>query len=452
VSKLNFPLDLFHLRKGEKPMYGESPNLKRAVEYFKSLMSPDEWVSRRAATAKHFYQSLIGEVADPSSKGKYFDDHDLFGWYLFLAEAFTDHPWNYEIIYGCRVVPIFVAIGTDLDLLLKIEGFSERSARAIGAGKAQPNGALFEILVAAAYARAGAKVVFRPELPGQAKSYDLDVELDGKRWAVECKRLESGEYHEGERQRMRDLWKRPCLALVHDERDVIMEISFRVELKDVPENYLFEKVRKFLGRSLTAHIWHDRIAEGSICNLNLDPIQQALQQGYLLHPSSKFFQLLTGSYQRADSMLSMMRLKPASNPHFIESLSSAVVCRWVSLSEDAVEKKARDILKRLSDANEQLPSDISGVAHIGFEALGADAIEQRRYEKIVETAQKFDRGTSGLEVIYCHYFAPDPTPDEVWAIEETVQWIGKGRPLENGQLLPAGSGGRPGVYWDTRLA
>jgi hypothetical protein len=447
MSRLNFPSDLFHLRQGEKPMYGESPDCKRAVDYFKSLITEDEWTARRAAVAKQFYQGLIGEDADPSGKGKYFDDRDLFGWYLFLAEAFTDHPWNYEIVYGCRVIPIFVAIGINLDLLLKIDGFSERGIRAIGSGKSQPNGTLFEILVAAAYARAGAKVVFKPEMAGQSKSYDLDVSLNGKNWAVECKRLEGGEYHEGERQRMRDLWKRPCIALVRDKRDAIMEVNFKIELKDVPENYLSEKVSKFIGRTLSAHIWNDRVAQGSICNLNLEPIQEALRHHYLLHPSSKFSQLLTGSYQRVESMLSMMRLKPASNPHFIESLDSAVVCRWVSLSEDAVEKKARDIMKRLSDANDQLPSDVSGVVHIGFEALGADAIEQRRYEKIIETARRFDRGFSGLEVIYCNYFAPDPGPEEVWAIDETVQWIGGGHPLEDGRLLPSDSAGRAGVHW-----
>jgi hypothetical protein len=449
TSLLNFPADMFHLRQGEKPMYGESPNCKRAVDYFKSLITPEEWSARRGAIAKQFYQGLIGEDSDPSGKGKYFDDRDLFGWYLFLAESLTDHPWNYEIVYGCRVIPIFVAIGMNLDLLLKMDGFSERATRAIGSARSQPNGPLFEILVAAAYAREGAKVAFKLEMAGQSKSHDLDINLNGKDWAVECKRMEGGEYHEGERQRMRDLWKQPCFALVRNKRDAIMEVSFKIELKDVPDKYLLEKVGKFIGRSLSAHIWDDRIAEGSICNLDLEPIQQALKDRYLLHPSSKFTQLLTGSYQRAESMLAMMSLKPASNPHFIESLGSAVVCRWVSHSEDAVEKKARDIMKRLSDANEQLPSNVAGVVHIGFEALGADLIEQRRYEKIIDTARKFDRGSSGLEVIYCNYFAPDPAPDEVWAIDETVQWIGRGRPLKDGRLLPSDSAGRSGVHWIT---
>jgi len=104
-------------------------------------------------------------------------------------------------------------------------------------------------------------------------------------------------------------------------------------------------------------------------------------------------------------------------------------------------------MKRLSDAMISCLLIVSGAVHIGFEALGADAIEQRRYEQIIETARRFDRGVSGLEVIYCNYFAPDPAPDEVWAIDETVPWIGGGRPLEDGRLLPSNSAGRSGVHW-----
>jgi hypothetical protein len=89
-----------------------------------------------------------------------------------------------------------------------------------------------------------------------------------------------------------------------------------------------------------------------------------------------------------------------------------------------VDKKAREILKRLSEANDQLPTNIAGVAHIGFESLGSDEIERKRYDKILETVRKFDRGKSRLEYVYCHCFAPDPSPIEVWAIDETVQWIG----------------------------
>jgi hypothetical protein len=442
---------MFHLQQGEQPMYGEAPDLKRAVEYFKSLMKPEDWVARRAAIAERLYQSLIGELEDPAGKGKFFDDRDLFDWYLFLGEAFTDHPWNYEVIYGCRVVPILIGIGRELDNLMRIDGFQERALRLVNEGRAQPNGLLFEMLVAAAYARAGAKVVLRPEAPGQSKSPDIDVDLKGKSWAVECKRLEAGEYADAERQRMRELWKDPCLLLLWDKRNSILDVDFKIELSDVPEDYLQQKVRRFVQGYRTSFSWSDRIAHGTISNLDIEPIKKELEISYLLHPSPQFTKLLTGSYHRAQSMLSACAMKYSSNPHFIEGLGLAVVARWSSLSEEAVQKKARDVLKRLAEATQQLPSDVDGVVHIGFEALGENEIERRRYEKIIRSVSGFDRGKSKLAAIYCHYFAADPNPEETWAIDETVQWFGTsrtGRPLETGKLLPSDQGGRPGVHWD----
>jgi hypothetical protein len=55
---------MFCLNEGEQPTYGEAPQVKRATEFFKSLMSAEQWVARRLATATRFYQSLIGEIAD----------------------------------------------------------------------------------------------------------------------------------------------------------------------------------------------------------------------------------------------------------------------------------------------------------------------------------------------------------------------------------------------------
>ena len=361
-----FPADMFSLRPGEKPMYGESPDLKRAVSYFKSLMREGEWVKRRESAAWRLYRSFVGELVDPTGKGKYFDDKDLFGWQLFLAEAFTDYPQHYELIYGARTIPVFTAIGRELERLTAIEGFRERAARLVGAGRSQPNGLLFEMLVAAAYARAGGKVTFRPENPLQ-KTYDLDVDLDGKRWAIECKRMEGGEYHEFERQRMRDLWQVPCFMFVKEKRAAIFDLNFKVELSEVPDDYLVSKSKKFLSRYRTCLMWDDMISCGGIENLDLGPLQQELERNYVMHPSPQFTKLLTGRYHRHDSMLSVHKAKLASNPHFIAELDFAVVARWSSASKSSIEKKARDILKRLAEANEQLPTDVPGIAHIGFE-------------------------------------------------------------------------------------
>jgi hypothetical protein len=63
-------------------MYGDYPDLRVGVDYFRSLIGKDEWETRRAIIVTRFYKSLVGEVA-PTDKGKYYDESDLIGWYLF---------------------------------------------------------------------------------------------------------------------------------------------------------------------------------------------------------------------------------------------------------------------------------------------------------------------------------------------------------------------------------
>jgi hypothetical protein len=186
----DFPPDMYCLRPGEEPMYGSFPDLKKCVQWFVSLLPPSEWARRRDAVARRFYQSLVGEFKDLSGKGRFFNDRDMFGWYLFLGEAFTDHPWNYEVSFGCRVIPMLAAIGRNLLLLLNsVGGFSDRAKSITTTERAQPNAGLFEILVAAAYARSGWEVKFKPVKKGIAKTYDLDVAKGDIHFAVECKRM-----------------------------------------------------------------------------------------------------------------------------------------------------------------------------------------------------------------------------------------------------------------------
>ena len=90
----------------------DHPDVRRAVDWFKSYISPSDWIARRDRAFVGLYSAAYGVTG---RKGRFFDDSDTIGWYLFLADAFLDHPWNYEPMFGSRVVPLFAAIGRDLD-------------------------------------------------------------------------------------------------------------------------------------------------------------------------------------------------------------------------------------------------------------------------------------------------------------------------------------------------
>ncbi|MEM7291082.1 MAG: hypothetical protein AAF412_12055 [Pseudomonadota bacterium] len=87
-----FPPHMFERLPNEPFHYGDFPELSAGVGYFRELIGNKAWEERREAAAWRFYRSLVGQEIDPKDEGRFYGLKDLFGWYLFLGEALTDHP------------------------------------------------------------------------------------------------------------------------------------------------------------------------------------------------------------------------------------------------------------------------------------------------------------------------------------------------------------------------
>lgn len=448
---IDFPEALFTPPSGRDGASPDFPDLRTAVDWLKTFMTVDDWRSRRDAACRRLLEPAYG-LPPREGKGRFFDVTDTFGWYLFLADAFLDHQWNYEPIYGSRVVPVLAAIGRHLPVLGTVDGLGDRVRRMVGPDRRQPNGGLFELLVAAAYRRAGADVSFRPERPGLAKTHDMDVTMAGRILAVECKRLETGEYGERERARMRKLWGPVSDGFGKLGRSVLGDVDFRIPVVDVPADYLAEKAREWLATGGSQVEWEDDIARGALRELDLRPLQEALLKNDILTAGTRMQELLSGRYERHANYLQAVRTRHGVSPRHMGECDLAVMLRWKSSSAAAIDAKARDVLKRLADANDQLPTDAPGIVHIGFEAVDGDDVERIRFEKILASTERFDPKGKPLEYVYCHYLVPESPPTEAWAFDETVQWRRISgthpRPLDPGFLvLPDEAGGRWGTHW-----
>ncbi len=448
---IQFPEALFTPPSNREEAWPDTPDLRTAVDWLKTFMTADDWRSRRNAACRRLLEPAFG-LPPREGKGRFFDVTDTFGWYLFLADAFLDHLWNYEPMYGSRVVPVLTAIGRNLPVLRTVDGVEDRVRRLVGSERRQPNGGLFELLVAAAYRRAGAEVVFRPERPGLAKTHDMDVTIAGRTLAVECKRLETSEYGERERARMREIWGPVSDGFGATGRSVFGDVDFRIPVVDVPDSYLVDKAREWLSIGASHFEWEDDISRGLFRELDLRPLQEALRDNDILTAGTQMQELLSGRYERHANYLQAVRIMHGMTPRHMDECDLAVMLKWKSSSAAATDAKARDVLKRLADANNQLPTDVPGIVHIGFEAVDGDDVERIRYEKILASTERFDPKGKPLEYVYCHYLVPESPPREAWAFDETVQWRRIGgshpRPLAPGFLvLPDEAGGRWGTHW-----
>jgi len=443
------------LRRPDRyPDWDEEPDLRGALDWFRSFISEEEWQERRGSAARRLYSASVGMLNGPEDRGRFFEEDDTIGWYMFLVDAALDHPWNYDPTFGARVIPIFTAIGRNLDLLKSVASVDVRVRRLVTSDRRQPNGGLFELLVAAAYCRTGANVSFVKEKRGGEKTHDFDVELNGRRWAVECKRLEMPEYNERERSEARRLWHFPASFAVARDKSLFADVTFRVELTAVPDDYLLGKAQEFFRSDRPAILWNDDIAYGVMGEPDLQPLQDALNVTSILTIGSRTLALLAGSYVRNAQYVLLARAKAEHNPRFMDECDLAVLLRWKNISAPSLEARARDVRKRLADAVRQLPSDIPGIVHIGFETVEDDFVEDRRYEKVMATMENFDSTGTNLETVFVHYFVPESPPTGGWAFDETTLWWGtKPEPAPLDQevalVLPRDAARRPGMHWDT---
>lgn len=360
----------------------EDSNVARAVEWFTSFLTPQEWEKRRFSAFQNFMNTATGEKIEKSGKGRFFDERDRFAWYLLLAENWLKRPIFYDYSFGSRVIPIFISIGRNLDALKKVYGVDERVKRLVSQEKSQPNGCLFELLVAAAYLREGAQVSFLNETPGLAKTHDIDVLLNGITYAVECKRMETSEYTETERATARNLWNPLATGFEKLKMSVRCDIRYTTDLKNIPNDYLIKKNKDWIKHGVNKKLtWKDEYSEGAISKLDLRPLQKALQSSEIALSGSTMHQFLLGEYRRNSSIIQNLFVHLADNPLYIKSCMRGSICNWSSVSQEAVDSKARDVLKRVSEGCAQLPDGKIGIVHVGIEAVEGDDVENARYEK-----------------------------------------------------------------------
>lgn len=417
-------------------LWADDPDLRRAFNWLKGFMGAD-WERRRIVAFARLHASALG-INQGDEKGRFYDPDDMIGWYLFQAEAVLDHLWNVEPMYASRIVPVLQSIGRSLPLLLSAAGLDDRVKRLVGSERKQPNGGLFELLVAAAYLRRRARVSFRKE-PRNAKSHDLDVIIGDVAYAVECKRMETSKYGEDERMQMRVLWDPASDLISALGRSAFGNVDFKVPISDVHNHYLIGKAQEWLASRMPSILWDDDIGSGVVGDMDLEPLQTALQDGEILAAGSLAIKLLTGRYRRHESHLQAIKFSSESSPRYMSECEQASILRWKCSADASVNAKAKDVVAKLAQALDQLPGDRPGIVHIGLEAVEGDASEAARIERVLASLERFDPKEKPLEFVYVHYFIPDSPPEGSFEFEERVDWrriTGNGvRPLKPETLI-----------------
>lgn len=408
----------------------DDPDIRRALSWLLSYLDPADWTARKAAIAAHI--ESLHEAREPPAElspatAVTFAD-DRIAWYLFLAETVLTHPLSYEPIQGCRVLPIFKRLGSELDTLQGIRGLDERANRLLTSERKQPDAGLFELLVALLWAKNGwQSVELLPEAP-PSKTPDIAASDGTETWHIECKRLsKSSAYSEEERAHWLRLWAPLRDAVLNIGVSYIFDIVFHKEIAGFRDRYLADSIPGKLALIDPPCTIIDDANLTVVARLcDMDAARSHLERNYVKYPSPQLVELVGG---RRDSSLGFTSIilgkhvrmgDGGGHNRFLASLVFATGAYWACDAPQAIDAKARDVRRHLREAVKQLPSGSPGVVHIGLETLDGWFVEEERYAKIMHSVQRFDARGKTLAGVYCHLFQSYAPPEEDWVVDETV--------------------------------
>lgn len=447
-----------------RKMFGKRDrHVERAVEYLVNRIGVQSWALRREVIVKNLITKLSPNPEVTPIEGVSLRERtDEIGWYLFLAETSIGDPISVEGDQASRVLPYLQSFGRNLDAILQIKDVESRIDSLLRRVSDQdPDQALYELLVGAAYANEGWSVCAVKE--SSRKTPDFLIQKDGFSYDLECKRFSRRpEYSERERDAWLRLWQ-PVSIWLHQRRlSLVLRVSFHVEVHTLPKNYLVDFFRR---NELRLASGFD-IEDSGRCTVKTRPVDLAgisstLKANWVKCNSSRERELITGQHEKALGLtyaiqghqVQMGESSTNTNLYW-ERISYVQAAFWECLSPEAVKAKARNIIKRLSEATGQLSKSRPGVVHIGIETAEGEAVELARAMKIEDSLSRFNTNGKPLHWICLNFFLGEATPDGLWAFDETCYWKGIGttggqKPLEHSfVVLPKGGDTRPGVHWE----
>lgn len=432
-------------------------NLRAGIAPFMAQLNDGAWVKRRAAIIERLRDLPKGDLATaPSVRVR----EDEIAWYLFLCEQALYHPMCIDVSQAARAIPFFCGIGDRWKHAPQVQGLEARVQELLHRRRKEPDGLLFEVLTALAYAESGWNVEFVPENPPH-KTPDLLVTRGDERLWIECKRQSRfSDYSVEERNAFLRLWDGAKQVLVANRQWIWLRATFHVEPATLPDDYLVDILKQALPivgetclcDSEQASIWARLI--------DTDIVRSHLRDHYVKANSPSVSSLLGRDWAPLNSQTTVAHAVKYLQAEdcdsqllgmYIDEIGWACgITREVD-AEISVDRKARDVKGLLADAVKQVPDDEPSVIHIAVETLDGPEVERRRTEKVMHSIPTL-LAKKPIQAVRLHRLNSNQTTDRLFLFDETVERfnapgasVGS---LPSVVVIPARADVRAGAHWE----
>lgn len=353
---------------------------------------------------------------------------DVVASFLAQAQSLLDRRRSFDQALASRCVPWIKQIGANVDALSNVPGAEQRARRMLEDAASEPDGSMLELVMAGNYAALGEDVVFIPEQPGQAKTPDIHLVVEGRSEcvAIEFKRLRAGKYEADERELQRRIFRRAAEIIDRRKLSLCIDVNYSVEVKEVPETYIADWLVRFLSSPLFTperYPWRDEFGSGEIRQANVQAVLEDIADSSLYF-GTKLARLLSGKPVRDNGYhLAAGVLPDDRDPRFFQDFHYGSVVTWQCTAPEAIERKARHVKTKLAEAGRQVATEKVGVIHLAMDVeLGCESSDLRR-QRNKEVITKFG-AESMLAALYVHYLVPRISESHSWLVDETCDKFG----------------------------
>ncbi|BCL74730.1 hypothetical protein JHS3_04660 [Jeongeupia sp. HS-3] len=380
------------------------------------------FVARLSAAQQRYREVTASDAArgkDPSWSAL---GPDIVAAYLAQGKSLLDDRRSYDFALVSHVAPWLKQLGANLPALARVVGAPGRALRMLRNGQVLPDSALFELVMASNYAAEGFDVTFIEE--GQGKTPDLRLfhGESGSELFVELKRLQRGDYEIKERSRHAEIF-RQLEPLLHEQGlSIDVDVTYEKELADVPVDYLLQRVKRAKASPILlsgGYPWKDEFGSGLIRDANVAAVRRDTRDSYLYF-GTKMARLLSGRVVSENNYhLAARASANPEDPRYVDQMKFGSVVTWQCIAPKAIERKAKYVRSKLSEADKQIAGHGRGIIHIAMDAeLHSEASDLRR-QRNLDALSTFQMN-SQAGIVYLHYLVPRVSEDHSWLTDETV--------------------------------
>lgn len=401
----------------------KDPEIAAALVWLAASSGDAPALFARLIAAQQRYREVTADITARGKDPSWSDlGPDIVAAYLAQGKSLLDDRRSYDFALVSHVAPWLKQLGANLPALAQVEGAPDRALRMLQKSMVLPDTALFELVMASNYAAEGFDVAFIEEGPGKTPDLRLSSGGADNELFVELKRLQRGDYEIEERRRHVEIFRHLEPLLREQGLSVDVDVTYEKELADVPVDYLLQQMKRALASPVLlpgGYPWRDEFGSGLIRDANVAAVRRDTRDSYLYF-GTKMARLLSGRVVSENNYhLAAQASANPEDPRYIDRMKFGSIVTWQCIAPKAIERKARYVRSKLSEADKQIAGHGRGIIHIAMDAeLHSEASDLRR-QRNQDTLGTFQMN-SQVAIVYLHYLVPRVSENHSWLTDETV--------------------------------